>query len=285
MEEAKRYKLDITDAYKLLLDHNEKLSFGASGIDSILKYLYRLSYSGGLRTRIITEISGESGTGKTQFCMQLMLQSLLPSKLGGLGGSSYYISTQKSISESRFDEIKHSYIQKYPKILNNSIIEKSITAIHLTDKNKDELKVYIDELKKKLENHDNIRLLIIDSITAICYSFVGDENRVDHLERAKFLLELINTMKRLAYQYNMVIVAINNAVGAVEKTQSSELTNIPALGILWANSINQRLFLERKETTTVAFKRFFKILFSPSVPQAETEFIITKEGISTNIPS
>jgi len=38
MEEGKRYQLDITDAYKLLLEHKEKLSLGVPNIDFALKH-------------------------------------------------------------------------------------------------------------------------------------------------------------------------------------------------------------------------------------------------------
>jgi len=233
---------------------------------------------------MITEISGESGTGKTQFCMQLMLQALLPSKYGGLQGGSYYISTHKSMSETRFEELKESYCLKYPRILKTKEIESSITVTHLTDKNKDELKLYIDDVKRKLEAKENIRLLIIDSITAVCYSFVEEANVTDHFERAKFLLTLVNMIKKLAYQYNLVVVVINNTVGDIEKTQNFGQTNIPALGILWANSINQRIFLTRQHTKA-GTKRQMEIMFSPLLSQSKVEFTIIKEGITEHIPS
>lgn len=41
--------------------------------------------TGGVLTRVITEVAGESAAGKTQFCLQLCLTVQLPLKEGGLG--------------------------------------------------------------------------------------------------------------------------------------------------------------------------------------------------------
>jgi len=37
MEESKKYQLDITDTYKLLLEHTERLSLGSPAFDSALQ--------------------------------------------------------------------------------------------------------------------------------------------------------------------------------------------------------------------------------------------------------
>jgi len=212
-----------------------------------------------------------------------MLQALLPPKYGGLGGGSYYISTQKGLSESRFDELKEYFTAKYSTDLNEEFINKNITTAHLTDKDKDELKIYLNDLQKKLENKENIKLLVIDSITAVCYTFVGEGNKIDRLERAQFLLNLVNTLKKIAYQHNLAVIVVNNTVGEVEQTSSSanSMGNIPALGILWSNSINQRLFLSKRGLNRgdKGPKRVMDISFSPSVPHATLEFGITKGGL------
>lgn len=43
-------------------------------------------FSGGIISRGITEIAGESASGKTQFCLQLSLTVQLPEENGGLAG-------------------------------------------------------------------------------------------------------------------------------------------------------------------------------------------------------
>lgn len=215
--------------------------------------------------------------------MQLMLHALLPQKFGGLNGGAYYISTQKSLSESRFEEIKAYYMRKYEGFITNEDIDKKINTVHLSDKDKDELKIYLGQLQKHLESKENpIKLLIIDSITAVCYSFVGEGNKVDRLERAAFLLSLVNTIKKLAFQYNLVVVVVNNTVGDIEQTGSIPGGNsMPALGILWSNSINQRIFLRKSHGDKAKGpRRFMEIIFSPSVPNTSVEFSITTDGVA-----
>ena len=46
-------------------------------------------FSGGLLSRGITEIAGESASGKTQLCMQLCLTVQLPLQLGGFSAGNF----------------------------------------------------------------------------------------------------------------------------------------------------------------------------------------------------
>ena len=55
-----------------------RLSVGCPLLDNFLH--------GGILSSGITEITGESATGKTQLCMQLCLTVQLPTEKGGLGG-------------------------------------------------------------------------------------------------------------------------------------------------------------------------------------------------------
>ena len=68
-----------------------------------LRYLERVQYMlsclflGGIVSRGITEISGESASGKTQFALQLSLTAQLPTTNGGLdGGTTNTINIHRS---------------------------------------------------------------------------------------------------------------------------------------------------------------------------------------------
>ena len=54
----------------------------------------------------IYEVYGESGTGKTQLAIQLLLNAVLPEKYGGLEGSALYVMAGKHLNEKRFIEMK-----------------------------------------------------------------------------------------------------------------------------------------------------------------------------------
>lgn len=55
----------------------KRITSGCSALDKILK--------SGISNVGITEISGESGSGKSQICLQLAVTVQLPEHLGGLG--------------------------------------------------------------------------------------------------------------------------------------------------------------------------------------------------------
>lgn len=58
---------------------------------------------GGLHKGLITQLYGESGTGKTQLCMQIMLGA------AHNGSNSFYISSEKRLHTERFMQLKAKY--------------------------------------------------------------------------------------------------------------------------------------------------------------------------------
>ena len=65
------------------------LSTGCEVLDTLL--------GGGLLSRALTELSGESASGKTQFCLQLCVTAQLGRDLGGLGAG-----TRASVTRFKF---------------------------------------------------------------------------------------------------------------------------------------------------------------------------------------
>lgn len=64
---------------------------------------------GGFRSGILTEICGEASAGKTQLCLQLLLQCNLPRSLGGLQARACYISTEGVGSVKRLHDLAQVY--------------------------------------------------------------------------------------------------------------------------------------------------------------------------------
>ena len=61
----------------------QRLSLGCQILDGCLH--------GGILKQGITEVAGESSSGKTQICLQLCLTVQLPEEKGGLGGGIYHL--------------------------------------------------------------------------------------------------------------------------------------------------------------------------------------------------
>lgn len=94
---------EITSCYKLATKPEVKLSTGCKVLNDFFR--------GGLLPRRVYEVYGESGTGKTQFAIQLLLNAVLPEKLGGLEGSALFVMAAKIVNEKRFSEMKEAFLQ------------------------------------------------------------------------------------------------------------------------------------------------------------------------------
>ena len=96
-------------------------------------------FRGGFVPKKLYEIYGESGSGKTQFAIQLLLQSLLPTNYGGLEGQSLYLMTGKPLNEKRFNEIKENFLTTNKNKISEQQIRENIIFSHcqtLEDYNK-----------------------------------------------------------------------------------------------------------------------------------------------------
>jgi len=82
---------------------------------------------GGIRLQEITEISGLSGTGKTQFCIQLACNVTLPYWLEGLDGDCVYIDTEVNLKKTRLLEIAKGLVDHIKKKSKNKIKSKLLS--------------------------------------------------------------------------------------------------------------------------------------------------------------
>ncbi|GAA5830906.1 hypothetical protein JCM5353_002646 [Sporobolomyces roseus] len=73
--------------------HGGKISFGDAGLDQL--------FEGGVRVGSLTEIAGQSASGKTHLCLQLALNVQLPISQGGLSGGALFISSEGTLSTTR----------------------------------------------------------------------------------------------------------------------------------------------------------------------------------------
>ena len=129
---------------------------------------------GGLLTRQLTEISGEAGSGKTQLCLQLCLQTQLCVRNGGLAGAAIYICTEGDFPSKRLQQICEGFGRKHPTYCEDLYENTGDFDVTLTD----QVLIFRCETIEKLHNlitknlpilmqQRNVRLLILDSIAAL----------------------------------------------------------------------------------------------------------------------
>lgn len=147
-----------------------------------------------------------SGSGKTQFLLNLLLAAQLPSP-HGLGRKAIYISTEAPLSTPRLSQIlqSHPYLSKVPASEKPSLANVlSITAIDL--ETQDHILNY--QLPVAIQRY-NVGLVVIDSIAAN-YRAEHASNSMQGLSaRSGELAKLGHMLRNLAVKEDVAIVVAN----------------------------------------------------------------------------
>ncbi|XP_026494239.2 DNA repair protein XRCC3 [Vanessa tameamea] len=227
-----------------LEDKNVAVKTGCASIDKILK--------GGFRIGTLTEMYGESGSGKTQIALQTAVYC-------GTSGC-VFICTEDLFPVKRFNQISQ-YVWHDIK---DTECKKNIFIEHLTEAH--ELISCIRVRLPKLLKFNKISAVILDSVAAPFRC----EN-TNYVQRAEELKELAILLLNIAQEYNIAVICINQVTACF--TGSDDV--LPTLGLVWSNLISCRL----KLTKTIDYREL-TIAFAPHLSNAQgAKFIITKNGI------
>ncbi|CAF1670880.1 unnamed protein product [Adineta ricciae] len=171
---------------------------------------------GGIRLGQITELYGESGCGKTQFCIQLSLEVQRTFRSRGEEAKVVYINTESQIEkiDKRLKHISY-YRAKADKPFNiadaRCLQQKFFDNIYL-----DIIRHYrhlemtlVDRLPLLLSRENNIRLIIIDSLAAL---FRSEDIMFEHHTKANTLQYFGFAMHTLCQRYNLAIVCVNQVI-------------------------------------------------------------------------
>lgn len=230
------------------------VSTGCNDIDEVLK--------GGFRRGAITEIYGESGSGKTQISLQVALNNWRDGCL--------YICTEDLFPVKRFEELKKAQLS-----FDSSIdYGANVFVEHLTEAS--ELLSCINVRLQKLLVKHKLSIVIIDSIAAPfrCES-------TNYIKRAEELREIAIILTDIAQKHNLAILCINQVTASFDESN----TLLPSLGLAWSNMISTRLMI--KKTVRVVdeknlhncFVRELLVIFAADLSNRVTEFVITSNGI------
>lgn len=264
---------------------NEQTNYLSSGCTIIDSFL-----NGGFPDKQIIEVVGESGSAKTQLCLQLIIQSLLESIFKSNEEYSVYISTEGGIPQKRWQTLCEYATSKYniteDDLSNRLYVHKAPSVDHLI--------TIINVQLKELLQKKRIRLVVIDSIANLFRS----EFSIEEMPARSILLNNIaKELKSMATKYRLHIICSNQVSDFFENESknryldtftSSERKYVPALGLTWSNCVNIRIALKRtlhkyrevndKSVETVL--REMEILLAPHLPQNSTcNFIVEDQGI------
>ncbi|GAQ10697.1 DNA repair protein rhp57 [Aspergillus lentulus] len=174
--------------------------------------------NGGLATGYLTEVTGESGSGKTQFLLSLLLAVQL-SEPRGLGKGAIYISTEAPLATSRLSQLLeyHPYLSTLPK--DRAPTLENILSINAMDlESQDHILNY--QLPVAITRYD-VGLVVIDSITSNYRAEHTSHNVLGLSTRSGELARLGQLLRNLAVAKNIAIVVANQVSDRFDPLESN----------------------------------------------------------------
>lgn len=168
---------------------------------------------GGVPTGYVTEVAGESGTGKTNLLLSLLLAVQLPPPYG-LGRPALYISTEAALSTIRLAQI----LKNNPLVLNTAPSDRPTLDNIVSAKTPDlESQDHILTFQVPVEvARRNIGLVVLDSVAANFRAEFernsltsGGQQTSNMAARSTDLVRLGMLLRDLAQKHNLAVVVAN----------------------------------------------------------------------------
>ena len=239
-----------------------KITTGSASLDDL--------FGGGIETGAVTEFYGEYRTGKTQIAHQLCVAAQLPRELGGLNVDGeepikvIYIDTEGTFRPER--------ILSMSKRWEGDIDVKSIlkNILHGGAYNSDHQMVLSEKTAQDSQTQ-RIGLVVVDSLIAhFRAEYVG---RGTLATRQQKLNQHIHTLLKMAEVGNMAVILTNQVHSKPDMFFGDPIA--PVGGHIVAHASQTRVYLRKSKGE----RRIARIADSPLLPENETVFAISSEGI------
>ena len=231
-----------------------KITTGSKAVDELL--------GGGIETQAITEFYGEFGCGKTQFMHQLAVNVQLPQEDGGLGGEVIVIDTENTFRPERIVQMAEA-IDLDPK--------EALARIHVARAFNSHHQMLLAEKAMELAKTKNIKLLIVDSLTAhFRAEYIGRGTLAD---RQGKLNKFMHDILRFG-DLNNAAIAVTNQVHAKPDAFFGDPTR-PIGGHIVGHTATFRMYLRKSKGN----KRIVRLIDSPHLPEGEAVISVMEEGI------
>ncbi|CAG9800108.1 unnamed protein product [Chironomus riparius] len=216
---------------------------GSLKLDEILQ--------GGIRSTALHELSGMSGSGKTQMCFELMFNAITSTQ-GFLNSSSaVYIGSKKSFFPERIKQFVNRHAKEKGTEFDPDSLLKKIMFKQVNDYEELAFAVhFLNSLIISRKNHRNIRLIIIDTFSAHFRDLKG-------YEKGSLSYELTSILGGLAQDFNIAVVLACDMTPVLYKTEGTNEKKFimeTALGDLFAARMSQRIELEKIDDDVIIVK-------------------------------
>jgi DNA repair protein RadA len=242
-----------TEIYKRRQDIG-KISTATQCLDQLL--------DGGVETQALTEVYGEFGSGKTQFCHTICVTVQKPKEEGGLNGGVLYVDTENTFRPERIVSIAKAKGMDPEKVLDNIIVARAYNSAHQT--------LILEEAGPIIEQH-NIKLIIADSAVGLFRSeYLGRGTLSDRQQRLNRFMHLL---VRTAETYNCAAVATNQVMASPDVFFGDPTK--PIGGNVVAHTSTYRIYFKKSGK-----KRIARMVDSPHHPEEEVIFTVTEAGVA-----
>ena len=241
-----------TEIYKRRQDIG-RITTGTNSLDTLL--------DGGLETQALTEVYGEFGCGKTQFCHTMCVTVQKPKAEGGLEGGVLYIDTENTFRPERIVTIAKVYGMDPEKVLDKIIVARAYNSAHQT--------LILQEAGPVIEEN-NIKLIIADSAVGLFRAeYLG---RGTLAARQQKLNRFVHLLVRIAETYNIAALATNQVMASPDVFFGDPTR--PIGGNIVAHTSTYRIYFKKSGK-----KRIARMVDSPHHPETEVIFALGDAGV------
>ena len=233
----------------------KKLTTGSNNLDDLL--------NGGFEMAAVTELFGEYRTGKTQIAHQLCVNVQLPYEEGGLEGTALYIDTEGTFRPERILQMAEARDLDIKKALKGITVGRAYNSDH---------QILLVKEAPNIIEPKNIKLIVVDSLIGHFRSeYVG---RGTLANRQQILNTHLHDLLRLSEAYDeMAIIFTNQVSSKPDVFYGNPITHTG--GNIIAHGATIRIYLRKGKGE----QRVAKIIDAPNLPESDTVFSITEDGI------
>ncbi|RLI98429.1 MAG: DNA repair and recombination protein RadA [Candidatus Aenigmatarchaeota archaeon] len=231
-----------------------KITTGSKTLDELL--------GGGIETQSITEAHGAFGSGKSQLAHQLAVTVQLPKDKGGMGSKALFIDSEGTFRPERVKQMAESLGLDPKKTLDNIMVARAYNSDH---------QILLVEKAEEVIKQENIKMLIVDSLTS---QFRSDyTGRGTLANRQQKMNRHLHKLQKLSDVYNLAVYVTNQVMSRPDIMFGDPTA--PIGGHILGHQATFRLYLRKSKGE----KRIAKLIDSPSLPEGETIFTVTSEGV------
>jgi DNA repair protein RadA len=241
-----------TDIYKRRQDIG-KITTGTNCLDTLL--------DGGIETQALTEVYGEFGCGKTQFCHTMCVMVQKPKEQGGLAGGVLYIDTENTFRPERIVSIAKANDMDPEKVLDNIIVARAYNSSHQT--------LILEEAGSVIKEN-NIKLIIADSAVGLFRAeYLGRGTLASRQQKLNYFVHLL---VRIAETYNCAAIATNQVMASPDVFFGDPTR--PIGGNVVAHTSTYRIYFKKSGK-----KRIARMVDSPHHPEMDVVFAVADAGV------